>query len=332
MADNFVDNDVLMQYLEERKKAQTEIEIKNIMSKIYENIALNAKLFYAFSSDIPPMKNELGENVFSVEAEIRLSFIYSLNSEAYFPIYTSVEESQKRSNVEEFPYIKQASFNEIMQIVNSYKFSKIYGIVINPLTDNLIISPNIINYIKNIQEKVATQPKVEPKVESKVEPIIENKTEVKIEKNISNEKVKTLSNVSKNFTSGSSYTKVNVKGKTGILVNEYDLRILEYSILPSRVIKYATNFAKENKVISALWTFDRRYYLPNDNTQYLSQLIVVEDELNNEDERKNLYEDLKNYLLPQSNTNEIVVEMLGKQRGDFVRKNALLPFYQKINI
>lgn len=325
MADNFVGNDVLIQYLKERKKAQTEIEIKNIMSKIYENIALNAKLFYAFSSDIPPVKNESGESVFSAEAEIKLSFIYSLNSEAYFPIYTSIEESQKRSNVEEFPYIKQVSFNEILQIANSYKFSKIYGVVINPLTDNLIISPNIINYIKNIQEQAKAQPRIESTTDTKIEAET-------IEKNISNEKVKTISNVSKNFTSGSSYTKVNAKRKTGILVNEYDLRILEYSILPSRVIKYATNFAKENKEISALWTFDRRYYLPNDNTQYLSQLIVVEDELNNEDERKKLYEDLKNYLLPQSNTNQIVIETLGNQRADFIRKNALLPFYQKMNI
>ncbi len=319
-----IENNELVKYLKERKEAQTEAEIKNVMNKIYENIALHAKLFYAFSSSIPPIKNELGEEVFNDEAEIRLSFIYSLNSEAYFPIYTSVEESYKRSNVEEFPYTKQVSFNEILQIVNSYKFSQIYGIVINPLTDNLIISPNIINHIKNIQEQVATQPKVEP--------IIENKTEVKIEENTSNEKTKTISNVSKSFTSGSSYTKVNAKRKTEILVNEYDLRILEYSILPSRVVKFATNFAKANKAISALWIFDRRYYLPNDNTQYLSQLIVVEDELDNEDERKKVYADLKNYLLPQSNTNEIVVEKLGEQRGDFVRKNAIVPFYQKINI
>ena len=48
----------------------------------------------------------------------------------------------------------------------------------------------------------------------------------------------------------------------------------------------------------------------NDNTQYLGQLIVVEDTMQSEEERENLYSKLKETILPQSNANEVFVESI----------------------
>ena len=61
---NFVDNSELVEYLKSRKNVQTEVEMKSIMGKIYECVAMNSKLFYAFNVSVPPTTNEEGEMIF----------------------------------------------------------------------------------------------------------------------------------------------------------------------------------------------------------------------------------------------------------------------------
>jgi hypothetical protein len=58
----------------------------------------------------------------------------------------------------------------------------------------------------------------------------------------------------------------------------------------------------------------------------------VEDTLENEAEKEKLYTSLKDIILPQSNANEVFVESIDKQKKDFVRKNVIIPFYQKANV
>lgn len=341
---NFVDNSELIEYLRSRKNVQTEIEMKSIMGKIYECVAMNSKLFYAFDTSVPPTTNEAGEMIFNESADKKLALIYSEKAEAYLPIYTTADESKNRGNTEQFPYIKQAYFEEYSNIVLNPD-SKIEGLVINPFTDNLILSKSKIEHLLN--KKIEATKKVEEVVV--VEPIIENNEIQKVTIEPELEQVippvantpadeNTLSKItgkaSISATSG-VYVKNNnakPKRKKGILVNEYDLRILEYNILPNRVVKAAINFAKKHENITAMWMFDKRYYLENDNTQYLAQLFVVEDTCLMEDERKELFDKLKEEMLMNSNANEVHVEAIDTQPGDYIRKNAIVPFYQKINV
>ena len=79
---NFVDNSELIEYLKSRKSVQTEVEMKSIMGRIYECIALNSKLFYAFNTSVPPTKNENGEMIFDESADKKLALIYSEKAEA----------------------------------------------------------------------------------------------------------------------------------------------------------------------------------------------------------------------------------------------------------
>ena len=88
---NSVDNSELIEYLKIRKDAQTEIEIKNIMSKIYKSISTNSKLFYAFSSSIPPQVSENGIEEFEANSLIKPALIYSEKAEPYLPVYTTLE-------------------------------------------------------------------------------------------------------------------------------------------------------------------------------------------------------------------------------------------------
>lgn len=310
---NSIDNSELIEYLKIRKDAQTEIEIKNIMSKIYESIVLRSNLFYAFSSSIPPQINQDGVEIFDSSTIIKPALIYSEKAEPYLPVYTTIEESKNRGTVEQYPYVKSLDFMGFAEMVMDEN-KKIEGLVINPFTDNLILNKSKIQHLLKMRK------------ENDLKNI---EDEIVIEKNQHVSKIRGKASVS--ATSG-TYTKNSVKKKKGMLVNEYDLRILEYSVLPSRVVKVAINFAKENPAISALWVFDKRYYLPNDNTQYLAQLIVVEDNLQNEEEKERLYSSIKEVILPQSNANEVFVESIEKQKEDFVRKNVITPFYQKVNV
>ena len=337
---NFVDNSELIEYLKSRKNVQTEVEMKSIMGKIYECIALNSKLFYAFNSSVPPTTNENGENVFDEAADKKLALIYSEKAEAYLPIYTTVEESKNRGNTEQFPYIRQVDFEEYSNLVLNSD-SKIEGLVINPFTDNLILSKSKIEHLlnkklevtKKVEEVAVVEPKIVPKVEPIVEPVIELKPDpivtTSTDENVTS---KITGKASLSATSGVYVKNNKVKRKKGILINEYDLRILEYNMLPNRVTKAALNFAQKQDSINAMWMFDKRYYLENDNTQYLAQLFVVEDTCVTEEERKELFNELKEEMLMNSNANEIHVESINEQKDDYVRKNAVLPFYQKINV
>ena len=304
---NSADNSELIEYLKVRKEAQTEIEIKNIMSKIYKTIATNSKLFYAFSSSILPRKNDKGDEEFEVNSIIKPALIYSEKAEPYLPVYTTLEESQNRGTIEQYPYVKSLDFGELSEMVLD-ESKKIEGIVINPFSDNLILNKSKVQYLLNLRKEN----------NSKVEEVSQNASKI-------------VGKVAVSTTSG-VYTKNATQKKNGILVNEYDLRILEYNVLPSRVVKVAINFAKENPAITALWVFDKRYYLPNDNTQYMGQLVVVEDTLENEEEREKIYSALKSVVLSQSNASEVFIETINKQKKDFIRKNVILPFYQKVNV
>lgn len=349
---NFVDNSELVEYLKGRKNVQTEVEMKSIMNKIYECIAMNSKLFYAFNTSVPPIKNELGEDVFDESADKKLALIYSEKAEAYLPIYTTIEESKNRGNTEQFPYIEQIDFEKYADIVlNPDK--KIEGLVINPFTDNLVLSKNKVQHLLNKKlelTKVVVETPVTPIIEPVVDVIVEKQvvqptvattvvTEPLVESTVTtvnDESVvsKITGKASISATSGVYVKNANSKSKRrkGILINEYDLRILEYNILPNRVVKAACNFAKQHDNIIALWVFDKRYYLENDNTQYLAQLFVVEDSCVTEQEKTELYSAIKEEMLMNSNANEIHVESIDAQKDDYVRKNAILPFYQKINI
>ena len=327
---NFIDNSELIEYLKSRKNVQTEVEMKSVMGKIYECVAMKSNLFYAFNSSIPPIKNEKGEDVFDESADKKLALIYSEKAEAYLPIYTTIEESKNRGNTEQFPYIEQQDFEKYANIVLNPEF-KIEGLVINPFTDNLILSKSKIQHLLNKKLEIA-QTKVEPIVESisekdVVEPVLGTVNDETVVSKITGK-------ASLSATSGVYVKNANSKNKRkrGILINEYDLRILEYNILPNRVTKAACNFAKQHDDITAMWVFDKRYYLENDNTQYLAQLFVVEDECVNEQERKELYDAIKEEMLMNSNANEVHVESIDIQKDDYVRKNAILPFYQKINL
>lgn len=326
---NSVDNSELIEYLKIRKEAQTEIEIKNVMSKIYKSIATNSKLFYAFSSSIPPKVNDDGVEEFEANSLIKPALIYSEKAEPYLPVYTTLEESKNRGTIEQYPYVKALDFIEFSDMVLD-ESKKIEGLVVNPFSDNLILNKLKVQYllkIRNENNLKAESSNVEVKLSSvTIAETVENKVEEKTQQTS-----KILGKASISATSG-TYTKNSSQKKKGILVNEYDLRILEYNILPSRVVKVAIDFAKQNSAIMALWIFDKRYYLPSDNTQYLGQLIVVEDNLENEEEKEKLYTSIKNVILPQSNANEVFVESIDKQKKDFVRKNVIIPFYQKANV
>ena len=312
---NEVKNSELIEYLKIRKEVQTEIEIKNIMTKIYESVALHSNLFYAFSSSVPPEKNEDGEEIFEPSAVLRPALIYSEKAEPYLPVYTTVEESKNRGTIDQYPYVKSLDFMELANMIMDEN-KKIEGLVINPFSDNLILNKSKIQYLIKLKK--------ERDVKGDVSNIMQVETNTQ-----SNSKIIGKAAVS---ATSNTYTKNSSQKKKGILVNEYDLRILEYSVLPSRILKVAINFAKENPSITALWVFDKRYYLPNDNTQYLGQLVVVEDDLKNEEEREKMYSELKSVVLSQSNANEVFVESIDKQKKDFVRKNVIIPFYQKVNV
>ena len=161
---NFIDNSELIEYLKSRKNVQTEVEMKSVMGKIYECVAMKSNLFYAFNSSIPPIKNEKGEDVFDESADKKLALIYSEKAEAYLPIYTTIEESKNRGNTEQFPYIEQQDFEKYANIVLNPEF-KIEGLVINPFTDNLILSKSKIQHLLKKKMEIA-QTKVEPIVES----------------------------------------------------------------------------------------------------------------------------------------------------------------------
>lgn len=323
---NEVKNSELIEYLKIRKDAQTEIEIKNIMSKIYESVALCSNLFYAFSSSIPPEKNEEGNEFFQSNAVLKPALIYSEKAEPYLPVYTTEEESKNRGTIEQYPYVKALDFIEFANMIVGEN-KKIEGLVINPFTDNLVLNKSKIQYLLKFRKENDLKKNRENAETSDL-------NEVTIERKKIEDSVQPLSRITGKAaisnTSG-TYTKNSSQKKKGILVNEYDLRILEYNVLPSRVVKVAINFAKQNPAITALWVFDKRYYLPNDNTQYLAQLIVVEDGLE-EEEKEKLYASLKEVVLPQSNANEVFVESIDKQKKDFVRKNVIIPFYQKVNV
>ncbi len=309
---NFVDNSELIEYLKSRKEVQTEVEMKNIMGKIYECIALKSKLFFAFNASVPPMEND---NL-STLVDKKLAFIYSEKAEPYLPVYTTLDESKNRGNTEQFPYIMQINFSEYVDILLK-EHPEIEGLVINPFTDNLVLSKSKIEYLMKMKNEVvvaANELKEAPKdtITSKI-----------------------TGKASINSTSG-TYIKSGSNGskvrRQRIFVNEYDLRILEYNIMPFKVVKAAIAFAKTQEAITAMWLFDKRYYLENDNMQYLAQLFVIEDTCVNEEERMSLYNTIKATLDPHSNANEIHVENIENQRNDFIRKNAILPFYQKISI
>ena len=324
---NEVKNSELIEYLKIRKEVQTEIEIKNIMTKIYESVALHSNLFYAFSSSVPPERDENGEEVFEASAVLKPALIYSEKAEPYLPVYTTVEESKNRGTIEQYPYVKALDFIQLADMIMDEN-KKIEGLVINPFSDNLILNKSKIQHLIKIRKEH----------ESKKEEVIDSDTVI-LEKKKKIEKVEETNQSTSKITGKVSiastagvYTKNSTKKKNGLLINEYDLRILEYSLLPSRVVKVAINFAKENPAITALWVFDKRYYLPNDNTQYLGQLVIVEDTLENEEEREKLYSALKLTILPQSNASEVFVESINKQKKDFVRKNVIIPFYQKVNV
>lgn len=326
---NFVDNSELIEYLKSRKNVQTEIEMKSIMGKIYECVAMNSKLFYAFNTSVPPTTSESGEMIFDEAADKKLALIYSEKAEAYLPIYTTVDESKNRGNTEQFPYVRQADFEEFSSMVLNPD-SKIEGLVINPFTDNLILSKSKIEHLLN--KKMEVTKKVEDvTVEVEVEQVIPTVNIPSTDEILTS---KITGKASLSATSG-VYVKNNngkPKRKKGILVNEYDLRILEYNILPNRVVKAAISFAKKHESITAMWIFDKRYYLENDNTQYLAQLFVVEDTCLVDEERKALFAQLKEEMLMNSNANEVHIESIDTQQGDYIRKNAVVPFYQKINV
>ena len=326
---NFVDNSELVEYLKSRKNVQTEIEMKSIMGKIYECVAMNSKLFYAFNTSVPPTTSESGEMIFDEAADKKLALIYSEKAEAYLPIYTTVDESKNRGNTEQFPYVRQADFEEFSSMVLNPD-SKIEGLVINPFTDNLILSKSKIEHLLN--KKMEVTKKVEDvTVEVEVEQVIPTVNIPSTDEILTS---KITGKASLSATSG-VYVKNNngkPKRKKGILVNEYDLRILEYNILPNRVVKAAISFAKKHESITAMWIFDKRYYLENDNTQYLAQLFVVEDTCLVDEERKALFAQLKEEMLMNSNANEVHIESIDTQQGDYIRKNAVVPFYQKINV
>ena len=326
---NSVDNSELIEYLKIRKEAQTEIEIKNIMTKIYKSIATNSKLFYAFSSSTTPEINEEGVEKFATNSVIKLALVYSERAEPYLPVYTTLEESKNRGTIEQYPYTKAVNFEEFAEMILD-EGKKIEGLVINPFSDNLFLNKAKIQHLLKIKNENNLKAEIS---EVSVSNTKNNETKTidsKLE--VPNQPTsKIVGKASISAISG-TYTKNSSQKKKGILVNEYDLRILEYNVLPSRVIKLSINFAKENPAIMALWIFDKRYYLPNDNTQYLGQLIVVEDNLESEEEKEKLYTSLKDIILPQSNANEVFVESIDKQKKDFVRKNVLIPFYQKANV
>ncbi|MBQ8299199.1 MAG: SseB family protein [Clostridia bacterium] len=270
---NFISNSDLEKYLKMRKDAHTEEEMKKIMGRIYGYIAEYSKLIHAFRYTIPPIVNEDGTKSLHPDAMVQLALIYSDTEEAYLPVYTSEEESKNRGNVNEFPELSQLSIEGFYDIVFSEN-SILQGIVINPYTDNLVLS------------------------RSKIENMMAIKSKRIIEKHH---------------------------------ILEPDLKIPKVAAFPKNAMKEAIYFARKRAEIEALWIFEKQYRDKTDNTEHVATLIVVQDSLNGDD-RENLYNDLKSVINASGVSLEFHVEALEMQREDFVRKDGVYPFYQKVNV
>lgn len=151
-ATNFVSNSELDKYLKERKVAKTEKEMKKIMGGIYGYIEENSKLIHAFKYTIPPMINEDGSKTLHPDAMVQLALVYSETEDAYLPVYTNVEEAKNRGNVDMFPELAQFSFEGYYDIVFGEN-SILQGIVINPYTDNLVLTRAKLEYMMERKRK-----------------------------------------------------------------------------------------------------------------------------------------------------------------------------------
>ena len=291
---NFVSNSELEKYLKERKEAQTEEEIKKIMGRIYGCIAEYSRLIHAFKYSIPPTINDDGSKTLHPDARVQLALIFSETEAAYLPVYTSVEESKNRGNGELFPELKQFPFEGYYDIVFSEN-SILQGIVINPYTDNLVLSKSKIEHLMNIKKKHQEEKNANKQVNQSVP------------------KVSDVEPIKKD------------------LIIDSDLKILQCAEMPVNAMNAAINFAREKVEIDALWVFDKKFFKENDSTEYTAQLFVVQDNQSGV-AKENLYQELKMVVNSFCAFSEIHVEALENQRNNYVRENGLLPFYQKVNV
>lgn len=118
-------------------------EIKEIISEFQKNGGniFQADLYTLFNNHIfliPILQQKSFENVSIV-------FLTDSNGDTFIPLYTDVEEFEllKQQNIDILP--KQSSIYDCAKIVR--KLKEVRGIVVNSLSDNLVLNRENINYI-----------------------------------------------------------------------------------------------------------------------------------------------------------------------------------------
>lgn len=149
---NVTANSELEKYLKKRKEVQTEAEMRKVMGRIYGYIAEQSKLIHAFRYSIPPIIGEDGTKTLQPDTMLQLALIYSDTDVAYLPVYTSIEESKNRNNLDSFPELADLPIEGYYDIVFG-ETSDLQGIVINPYTDNFMLNRAKLENMMKIKNK-----------------------------------------------------------------------------------------------------------------------------------------------------------------------------------
>jgi len=142
-----IENPKLKELLKELKQEAN----NEVLSNIYEEVAMNAKFVTVMTLSSDPVDNGDGTSTFQKDSTMRLYTINTEDNQSFFPLFTDWDEVYKWKELVS-PKGLIVGFDDISTFV--INADKHVGLVINPFGDNFVIDMNQLRFMKERKDSI----------------------------------------------------------------------------------------------------------------------------------------------------------------------------------
>ncbi len=137
------DNKEVKEYLSWRATCVTDAQSKNLVNKLADSICVKSNFAVYVGMSQKPQKVEDGKAFFSADTKVVYFSLTDKEGHEYLPLFTSEEELLKWTQAtEKKPFRMLMTFDDLGPVMITH--TRFSGAVINPMSDNFIMSRDLI--------------------------------------------------------------------------------------------------------------------------------------------------------------------------------------------
>lgn len=139
--------------LKEYMKAAKEEKTSETIGRVYEEIAMRARLLIVVNIEAEIQTNEEGEQFVDEHAKIQFPLLSAPNGQLFYPAFTDMEEVKKWGIFgDENPTTVLMNFEDYLLMMDNNTNSE--GFVVNPFSDNVILNRRTVEHLRNKKDDV----------------------------------------------------------------------------------------------------------------------------------------------------------------------------------